>query len=93
MAILSLALWLFMMAAEAYMPLHAWLHGGSIPDDDDCAVVALAHGKVETVASDIPVAAPITWVEVTPCVDYSVFSRTIENLLSGRGPPVLPAVS
>ena len=92
--VLALAVWLFMMAAEAYAPLHAWLHGGSIPDDDDCAIVALAHGKVEAAAGDIPVAAPITWVEVvTPCVEFSVFSRTIENRLSGRAPPVLFAVS
>lgn len=47
-AVLSLAMWLFMIAAEAYTPLHAWLHGGSVPDDDDCAIAALTHGTPET---------------------------------------------
>ena len=82
-----------MAVAEVYTPLHAWLHGGTIPDDDDCAIAAIAHGKVETVACDIPVPVPITWIEVAPRVEFSVFSKTVENLLSGRAPPVLLAVS
>src|ERR1700733_2258977 len=78
---LALAIWLFMATAEIHPPLHAWLHGGTIPDDDDdCAIVAIAHGKVETVACDIPVLVPITWVEVAPRVEFSVFSKTVENL-------------
>ena len=52
--VLSLALWLFMAFAETHPSLHAWLHGGTIPDDDDCAIVALAHGKIETVTPDAP---------------------------------------
>jgi hypothetical protein len=91
--ILSLALWLFMAVAETYTPLHAWLHGGAIPDDDDCAIVAIAHGKVETVACDIPLIVPVTSVEITRCVQFSVFSEPVKNLLSGRAPPALPAVS
>jgi hypothetical protein len=91
---LSLAIWLFMAVAEIHPPLHAWLHGGTIPDDDDdCAIVAIAHGKVETVTCDIPVLAPITWIEVAPRVEVSAFSKPVENLLSGRAPPVSPAVS
>jgi len=91
--VLSLSLWLFMVAAEAYTPLHAWLHGGTIPDDDDCAIVAIAHGKIETVACDIPVLVPVTWIEVTPLIGFPVFSTTIENLPNGRAPPALPVVS
>jgi hypothetical protein len=91
---LSLAIWLFMAVAEIHPPLHAWLHGGTIPkDDDDCAVVAIAHGKIETVACDIPVVLPVTWIEVAPHIEFSVFSKTVENLLSGRAPPTLPAAS
>jgi hypothetical protein len=91
---LSLSLWLFMAAAELYTPLHAWLHGGTIPDDDDdCAIVAIAHGKIETVACDIPVVVPITWIEVTPCVKFSVFIPPNTNLSFGRAPPVFSAVS
>jgi hypothetical protein len=93
-AVLSLAVWLFMAAAEIYSPLHAWLHGGTIPkDDDDCAIVAIAHGKIETVASDIPVAAPVTWIEVTPRTEFSVFIPVNTNLSFGRAPPDLLAVS
>jgi len=76
--------------AETYTPLHAWLHGGTIPkDDDDCAVVALAHGKVDSVACDVPVITPISWIEVAPQIDFSFFSPTIENLPNGRAPPAL----
>ena len=93
-AVLSLAIWLFMVVAEVYTPLHAWLHGGTIPkDDDDCAIVAIAHGKIETTPCDIPALVPIVRVEVPPSVEFSVFSETVENLLSGRSPPVLLAVS
>jgi hypothetical protein len=92
--VLSLAVWLFMAAAEIYSPLHAWLHGGTIPeDDDDCAIVAIAHGKIETVACDIPVVAPITWIEVAPRVEFSVFISANTNLSSDRAPPALLAVS
>jgi hypothetical protein len=93
-AVLSLAVWLFMAAAEIYSPLHAWLHGGTIPEhDDDCAIVAIAHGKIETVTCDIPVVAPVTWIEVTPRVEFSVFVPLNTNLSFGRAPPTLLAVS
>ena len=91
---MSLALWLFMAAAEIYSPLHAWLHGGTIPDDDDdCVIVAIAHGKIETVSTDIAVPVPITWIEVTPRVEFSVFVPPNINLSFGRAPPALLAVS
>jgi hypothetical protein len=78
-----------MAVAETCPPLHAWLHGGTIPDDDDCAIVAIAHGKIETVTPDAPVVVPITSIELTPRVQFSVFSTAIENLPLGRGPPAL----
>ena len=86
-AILSLAVWMFMAAAEVWSPLHAWLHGGTIPDNDDCAIVALVHGKIETTPCDIPVVLPATWVEVIPRLEISVFCPAIENLPLGRAPP------
>ena len=92
--VLSLAVWLFMAAAEIYTPLHAWLHGGTIPkDDNDCAIVLIAHGKIETAACDVPVPAPVTWIEVTPRIEFSVFSTAIAFLPNGRAPPVFSAVS
>jgi hypothetical protein len=92
--ILSLAVWLFMAAAELCTPLHAWLHGGTIPDnDDDCAIVAIAHGKIETAPVAAPVAAPVTWIEAAPRIESSVLSTAIELLPDGRGPPVFSVVS
>jgi hypothetical protein len=92
--VLSLAIWLFMAAAEVCTPLHAWLHGGTIPkDDDDCAIVCIAHGKIETVSGDVPVAAPVTWIEVTPRIEFSVLSAVISFLPNGRAPPFFSAVS
>jgi hypothetical protein len=90
--VLSLSLWLFMAVAENYTPLHAWLHGGTIPDDDDCAIVAIAHGKIETVTPDAPVVVAITSIEVTPKIEFSVFSTAIAFLPNDRGPPALIAV-
>jgi hypothetical protein len=92
--ILSLAVWLFVAAAELYMPLHAWLHGGAIPDnDDDCAIVAIAHGKIETASVAAPIATPVVWIEVPLCIEFSVFSTDIALLPNGRAPPVFSAVS
>jgi hypothetical protein len=78
-AVLSLAGWLFMTAAETCTPLHAWLHGGSIPDnDDDCAIVALFHGKIETTPCDVPIVITATWVEATPRTEISFFVQPLK---------------
>ena len=93
-AILSLAVWLFMAAAEIYSPLHAWLHGGTIPeDDDDCAIVCIAHGKIETVTPDVVAPVPTTWIEITPQIEFSILSTAVDGLPNGRAPPVFSAVS
>jgi hypothetical protein len=93
-ALLSLAVWLFMAAAEACPPLHAWLHGGTIPkDDDDCAVLAIAHGKVETVVCAAPAVVPVVWIEIVQRPEFSVFRPARVFLPDSRGPPLLPAVS
>ena len=89
----SLVLWLLMVAAEACTPLHAWMHGGTIPDNDDCAVVANAHGKVETVVSDAPAVVPLIWIEIAPRLEYSTFHPAVTFLPPGRGPPLLPTIS
>ena len=82
-----------MAVAENYSPLHIWLHGGTIPNDDDCAIVAIAHGKVETVTPDVPIVVPVTWIETTPQIEFSVFSPTIKELPPGRAPPALSFAS
>jgi hypothetical protein len=92
--VLSLAVWLFMAAAELCTPLHAWLHGGTIPDnDDDCAIVAIAHGKIETVACHVPIAIPVVWGEIALHIESSILSTAVELLPDGRAPPVFSAVS
>jgi len=86
--VLSLAIWLFLAAAEIHPPLHAWLHGGTIPDDDDdCAIVAIAHGNVDSVACDVPAVVPVTWIEVVPRIEFSVFHKAMAFLPDGRAPP------
>ena len=85
---MSLAIWLFMVAAEVCTPLHAWLHGGTIPDNDNCAILTIAHGKVETVASAAPAVVPVIWIEIAPRIENSVFCPSMVFLPDGRGPPV-----
>ena len=92
-ALVSLALWIIMAAAEICTPLHAWLHGGSIPDDDDCAIAILAHGKVETSIGGAPAVAPVAWIEISPRIELSVFHPVMAFLANNRGPPALPALS
>ena len=92
--VVSLAIWLFMATAEVCTPLHAWLHGGTIPDiDDDCAIVCIAHGKIETATVNVPVPVPVTWIEAAPRIESSVLSTAIAFLPNGRAPPVFSAVS
>lgn len=92
--VLSLSLWLCMATAEICTPLHAWLHGGTIPkDDDDCAIVAIAHGKIETVACAIPVVVTVAWIEVPLRIEFSALSTAIGLLPDGRAPPAFSAAS
>ncbi len=86
---LSLTLWLFMAAAEVSTPLHAWLHGGTIPENDDCAIVAIAHGKVETIVCAATTAVPVIGIEIALPIENSVFFPSAFFLPDGRGPPVL----
>jgi hypothetical protein len=86
-AVLSLAVWLFMAAAETSPTLHAWLHGGAIPDDDDCAIVAVQHGKADVATVVI---APVVAVGIALVVNF-VFSVSFIASLplpDVRGPPL-----
>ena len=87
--VLTLAIWLVLTAAEGYEPLHAWLHGGKIPVNDDCAVVTILHGKVDT-------SVVVVNVSVTPAVVFGdvlapapIFASVDYSLLPNRGPPSL----
>ncbi len=90
---MSLAVWLLLTAAEGYPALHAWLHGGTIPDNDDCAVVALVHGKVEASVVYAPMVLPVSGIEIPSRVDSLMVCPSPVLLPDGRGPPVFFAVS
>jgi hypothetical protein len=88
--VLSLAIWLFMAAAELYTPLHAWLHGGTIPDDDDdCAIALIAHGKVDVTPVTVDIPATPVMIVGEVLIPATVFSSIDYSLLPGRGPPAL----
>lgn len=90
MAVLSLLIWLFITIAEFHPALHEWLHGGKIPvNDDDCAIVAIAHGKLEAVAIAATVPVPVIWINVTPHIAFTVFVPEQIDLLTDRGPPAV----
>ena len=85
-AVLSLLLWLALAAAEAWGPFHAWLHGGPIPDTDNCPVAALQQGNLVTSAAGAVVvlflASVVAFRFVLPPFVASV------PLPDVRGPPV-----
>jgi len=83
----SLALWLFLLVAETCTPLHAWLHGGSIPENDSCAIAALAHGNVELVSFGDSLAVPVTPIENSSWLIVFHCSSVIAFLPAGRAPP------
>lgn len=90
---LILAVWLLMSAAEICPPLHAWLHGGSIPDDDDCAVVAIALGHVDSGIAEIPPVTPVHWIEIESRTEILAVVVLEKNLPPGRAPPAFLTVS
>lgn len=90
---LALAIWLTMAAAEICPSFHAWLHGGAVPDDDDCAVVAIALGHVDSATPDVAPIVQVASIEIIPVVEIFVFAPAIKNLPQGRAPPVISAVS
>ncbi len=86
-ALLTLALWLFMLAAEAWTPLHAWMHGGAIPKDDDCPIAQMQQGQVDYVAVVVVVAAFIGFAIIVRFVFSVPFVASLP-LPDVRGPPV-----
>jgi len=85
-AVLSLVLWLALAAAEAWGPFHAWLHGGSIPDTDNCPVAALQQGKLVTSAAAAVVVLFLASVVAFRFVVFPPFVASLP-LPDVRGPP------
>jgi hypothetical protein len=84
---LALFVWLFIATAEICTPLHEWLHGGTIPDDDDCPVVAIATGHVHVAVCDVPPVVPVFLIEITPRQEVTVFVPSEKILPNDRAPP------
>ena len=84
----ALFTWLFMATAEICTPLHEWLHGGSIPDDDNCQVMAIAAGHVHVVICHIEPVLPVAFIEITRQEIVPVFVPSEKVLPRGRAPPV-----
>jgi hypothetical protein len=76
-----------LMAADGYQPFHAWLHGGKIPHNDDCAAATIHHGKLDTPAAIASVS--LTPAVIVDCVlTPSPVPRSVDYLLpSSRAPP------
>jgi hypothetical protein len=83
----ALFVWLFLWTAEICPPLHAWLHGGSIPDDDDCPVVAVATGHVHVAVAEVQAPVPINVIEITPREEITIFVFSEKVLPNDRAPP------
>lgn len=83
----ALFVFLFMATAEICTSLHEWLHGGSIPDDDDCPVVAIATGHVHVAVVQVQAPAPVLVTEITPRVEVKVFVPCQKVLPNDRAPP------
>ncbi len=85
-AVLSLALWLALAAAEAWEPFHAWLHSGAIPAADNCPVAALQQGKLA--ASAMVVLAAVLLASVAAARFVAFPSRFAPpSPPDARGPP------
>ena len=90
---LLVALVLLLNALAASPALHELIHKDADQAGHDCAITMFAHGQVDSVSGEVPVAVPLALIETTPSSIFSVPSTAIENLPPGRAPPVFSAVS
>jgi hypothetical protein len=79
---------LFLNAMAASPSLHKWFHPDAGEAGHECAVTLFAHGHVDSAAVDGAVPEPVLLVTVVPFDEISIFRPAIENLPTGRAPPV-----
>jgi len=92
-AAVTFLLWLFMAAAEAWTPLHAWIHGGTIPEDDDCPIAAIQHGNVDVGVVSVSPVVVVGIAYVTGSEAWSSFVPSVRPP-NVRGPPAArPAIA
>ena len=87
LAVLLVGLVLLLNAMVTVPALHELIHHDAGKADHQCAVTLFAHGHIESAACDIPMARPVTFIEITPHLEFSPFCAVIENLPLGRAPP------
>jgi len=86
---LLVAFVLLLNALAASPTLHELIHKDADQASHSCVVTLFAHGQVDSVSGDVPVAVPLTLVETTPSSIFSVPSTAIQNLPPGRAPPAI----
>jgi hypothetical protein len=85
---LLVCLVLLLNALAASPNLHELFHPDAGKVEHQCAVTLFAHGQVDSAAVDLPPAAVIASIQLSPRLEISVFAPAIENLPAGRAPPV-----
>ena len=78
---------LLLNALAAAPALHELIHKDTGQTNHSCVVTLFAHGQVDSVSGEVPVAVPTALVETTPSIIFLVPSTAIENLPPGRAPP------
>jgi hypothetical protein len=86
-ALFLVAVWLLLLAAEASQPFHIWLHGGKIPNNDDCGVALVHHGQVDTSATAVTASLPPAVMIVCVPTPSRIFPSVGSLLPSSRAPP------
>jgi hypothetical protein len=87
LAVLLIGLVLLLNVMAATPALHELIHKDADSASHSCAATLFAHGHVESAACDVPVVLPVTLVETTPHLEFSLFGTAIDNLPHGRAPP------
>jgi hypothetical protein len=87
------ALVLLLNAMAVSPALHAMVHADAGDTQHQCAVTLFAHGQVDAASVDVPIASLTALPERSLRFEFSVFAPVVDQLLSGRAPPVscLPA--
>jgi hypothetical protein len=84
---------LLLNALASSPALHEWFHSDATESGHQCAVTLFAHGQVDSVSIDLPVAAPLPLIESVSPIQISLFGSALENLPAGRAPPVSSLIS
>jgi hypothetical protein len=79
---------LLLNAMAASPALHELFHSDANSGQHHCAVTLFAHGQVDSAPVDVAPDAVFTPFQAVFQIEFSVFRPVIENLPSGRAPPV-----